>query len=136
MALPCWYNREAKARPLDKALKDCDIVYIGYAKGEEKRMMKNKQFKYPLIEWGWTEKKCLEYCKEKGLLNPLYTKFKRLGCWFCPKQNKQSLKVLKRDYPALWNILLQLEELSPHGFKPNFKLSQENEQRKLVSRLK
>ena len=31
--------------------------------------------------------------EEKGFWNPLYDDFKRLGCWFCPKQNLKSLKV-------------------------------------------
>jgi len=119
---PCWYQREAKNKPLDRFSKDCDVVYIGYAKGEENRMMKDNRFRYPLIEWGWTEQDCKTYLLQKNLLNPLYEKFGRTGCWCCPKQKNADLLVLKKDYPALWNILLQLEEASPHGFKPDIKL--------------
>ena len=113
----CWYKREAKFVPLNKEAKDCNVECIGYVKGEEKRIMKSKRYRYPLIEWGWTDKDCLDYLRKKGMLNPLYKKFKRLGCWCCPKQSKNSLDILKGDYPALWNILIQLEELSPQGFK-------------------
>jgi len=117
---PCWYQREAKVVPMTKEQKGYDSILIGYAKGEEKRCMKDKKFRYPLIEWGWTEQDCINYLEKKGVLNPLYKKFKRLGCWICHKQNKESLKVLKRDYPALWNILLQLNKLDEKGFRPNF----------------
>lgn len=37
--------------------------YIGIASDEPKRI---KDKKYPLVDWGWTEADCLEYCKEKG----------------------------------------------------------------------
>ncbi len=120
---PCWYQREAKVKPLEEQAKDFDVVYIGYAKGEEKRIMKSKKFKYPLIEWEWSEQDCINYLQKKGLLNPLYKKFKRLGCWCCPKQSKKSLEILKKDYPALWNCLIQLEELSPQGFNTNSNLN-------------
>jgi 3'-phosphoadenosine 5'-phosphosulfate sulfotransferase (PAPS reductase)/FAD synthetase len=119
---PCWYQREAKDKPMRKLVENCDVVYIGYTKGEEDRIMDSDKFRYPLIEWGWTEEDCVAYLKKRGLLNPLYAKFKRLGCWCCPKQNKESLEILKKDYPSLWNILLQLEKLSPHGFNVKEKL--------------
>lgn len=128
----CWYQREAKGIPFDKINKTHDVVYIGFCKGEEKRVMKGSKFKYPLIEWGWTDRKCQEYCESKDLLNPLYKKFSRLGCWICPKQNKKSLRILRKDYPALWNILLQLEELSPNGFDINTNIQGEHDQRRLV----
>ena len=119
---PCWYQREAKVTPLKKYNDEADVVYIGYAKGEENRKLKDPKFKYPLIEWGWDEQKSEEYCKEKGFLNPLYQKFRRTGCWCCPLQGKKDLKILYKDYPALWRILVQLEELSPHGFQTKYTL--------------
>ena len=117
--LPCWYQREAKAIPLQKYVNNSDIVYVGFCKGEEKRIMKNEKYAYPLIEWGWDDNKCKSVCKEHDLLNPLYDKFDRLGCWCCPKQPRNSLKVIQRDYPSLWNIIKQLEKISPNGFGLN-----------------
>jgi 3'-phosphoadenosine 5'-phosphosulfate sulfotransferase (PAPS reductase)/FAD synthetase len=60
--------------------------------------------------------------REKKITPPLITKFKRTGCWLCPKQSKESLKNLYLFYPKLWEKLKQYEKDSPHGFKPNFSL--------------
>jgi hypothetical protein len=67
----------------------------------------------------------MAYCKERGFLNPLYERygFKRLGCWCCPKQPIKDLKIIKEYYPDLWLRLLKYEQDSPHGFKPDFKLT-------------
>ena len=61
-----------------------------------------KLIKYPLVEWRWTEQKCIDYLNEKNLFNPLYVNFDRLGCYFCPKQNEKSIYVLWKNYPELW----------------------------------
>lgn len=52
------------------------------------------------------------------MLNPLYRKFKRLGCWFCVKQSLNSLRVLRRDYPEYWAMMLEWDKESPRTFKP------------------
>ena len=70
-----------------------------------------------LAEWKMTEKDCLEFLKERDLLNPLYEKFQRLGCWFCPKQSVKSLRILRRDYPDLWEIIVRWQEASKVPFK-------------------
>ncbi len=119
-----WCNRDLKMWQLNKFCKG-NIVYLGIASDEKHRIqLNNKNLKYPLIDWGWTEKKCLSYLKEKGLASHLYKKFKRLGCWLCPKQNKDSLRVLYQDYPKLWKKLKQYEKDSPVEFRPNFKLKE------------
>lgn len=124
---PCWYQRDCKNRLLSKHTGKHDISFIGFAKGEEKRISKvNKNMNYPLIEWGMTESDCMNYCRERNMLNPLYNKygFKRIGCWLCPYQPKRDLLVIKEHYPKLWSKLLKYESDSPHGFKPNFKLEE------------
>jgi 3'-phosphoadenosine 5'-phosphosulfate sulfotransferase (PAPS reductase)/FAD synthetase len=119
----CWHKRHAKQVPLDKYSKDAEVVYVGYNADEIKRNLNGSKFKFPLKEYGLTAQDCIKLCKENDLLNPLYNKgFKRIGCWLCPKQNKQSLNILKRDYPDLWEKLLKYEQDSPQGFQPNFHL--------------
>jgi 3'-phosphoadenosine 5'-phosphosulfate sulfotransferase (PAPS reductase)/FAD synthetase len=124
----CYWCRESKVRPMFKICKG-NIVYIGIAKDEPKRLERKEYkpnsigtiYKFPLNEWGWTEQDCVDYLNEKGLLNPLYYKFKRLGCWFCPKMNLESLKSVYLNYPELWERLKEYEKHSPHPFRRDFK---------------
>ena len=125
----CWGTRELKTKPLKKAQGKGNVIYIGITKDEERRTereeyKKDNKYRFPLVKWGWTEQKCKMYLKKKDMLNPLYEKFDRLGCWLCPKQSKNSLRVLLEDYPDLWEKLKQYEKDSPHGFKPDFSLEQ------------
>lgn len=51
-------------RYLSGLRKKYDIVqYIGIEADEPQRV---KQYRYPLVEWGMTEKDCLVYCYERG----------------------------------------------------------------------
>ena len=124
---PCWWQRDAKEVPLKKAQGKGNIIYLGLTLNELKRSKAKRyqkgenKFVFPLIEWGWKEKDCLNYL-EKRKYKYVLSKFKRTGCWLCPKQSLHSLKILMMDYPKLWKKLKQYEKDSPQGFKPNFKL--------------
>lgn len=107
---PCYWSREAKVKPLENAAKDYDIVYVGIAFDETERMLKETgKIKYPLVDWRWTEQDCINYLNKKGLFNPLYVNFDRLGCWCCPKQGVKSLYVLWKVYPNLWKKFKDIE---------------------------
>jgi len=116
VSLPCWWTRDSKIRPLDKANRKATHIYIGIAADETQRMTKDKRrinkYKYPLIDWGWTEQDCIDYLNKINLFNPLYVNFNRLGCWFCPKQNMGSLYTLWKNYPDLWAELKEWEKLN------------------------
>ena len=100
---PCFWHREAKKYAVDRFLKGIKhIRCIGIASDEKKRIQKDKTLRYPLIEWGWTEQDCINYLEQKGLLNPLYKRFKRIGCFCCPKQNEDSRYKTWLYYPELW----------------------------------
>ena len=94
------------------------IEYVGIAADESGRV---RDRSYPLVEWGMTEADCLEYLKEKDFYNKLYDDFKRLGCWFCPKQNLKSLKIVHDKYPELWQQLLEWDKDSVQSFKADGK---------------
>lgn len=96
------------------------IRYLGLAADEPKRLAKMAPFcRSPLAEWGMTEQDCVEFLEKRDMLNPLYRKFKRLGCWFCVKQSLNSLRVLRRDYPEYWSMLLAWDKESPSTFRPD-----------------
>ncbi len=118
---PCYWSRESKFKVLDKVCRG-NIRYIGIASDEPKRIHKNDGYIYPLVDWDWTEQKCSTYLMLKRLVNPLYKRFSRLGCWWCPKQSIKSLKSLFIYYPTYWEKLKILERESPVGYKPNIKL--------------
>lgn len=120
--------RDFKETILTKAhnlIKGEKTVYVGYTFNEPERNMQDKKnihYVYPLRDWMMGDEDCKNYLLGKGLLNPLYDRFTRIGCWLCPKQSKQSLKSLWKYYPKLWNKLKHYEADSPHGFKPKFAL--------------
>lgn len=120
--LSSWCNTRLKVNILKKYLntKGNYISYIGIAADEPKRLKRLKENECSMLEkWNMTEKDCLKFLKERNLDNPLYKNHKRLGCWFCPKQNIKTLEILKNEYPELWEKLLQWQRDSPFPFRIN-----------------
>lgn len=94
------------------------ISYIGIACDEPKRFHNLTEMKRsPLVEAGWTEEMCRERCVENDLLSPIYTTATRGGCWFCPNQSVDQLRLLRKNYPDLWALLLKWDADSPVSFK-------------------
>lgn len=71
----------------------------------------------PLVAAGWTESDCRNWCEENDLLSPIYTTATRGGCWFCHNQSIRQLRLLRRDYPDLWALMLKWDADSPITFK-------------------
>ena len=112
---PCWWAREAKLYPLQRATKECDIKYVGIAIDEKRRISKTAEedgIRYPLVEWGWTEEDAFKYLDSINMVNPLYIEFNRLGCFHCIKQPTKSWYVLWKKYPELWAIAKEWDEKS------------------------
>lgn len=119
--LGAWCNDRLKIRPIDKYFKaqGKHIRYIGLAADEPERLARlADNERAPLAEWGLTETEARKYLKSRGLLCPLYLKFTRLGCWFCPKQSNASLEILFREYPELWERLKAWQDDSVVPFQP------------------
>lgn len=125
--LGAWCNSTLKVSTLDKYFKNQGeyTSYIGITYDEPKRYARlDKNERAPLYEWKRTEQDCLQYIKEKGLYNPLYDKFKRLGCWFCVKQGLDSLRVMRKDYPEYWQMLLDWQKDSEVKFRTDYSIQQ------------
>lgn len=116
--------RELKINPQNLVRGKLGKVCLGIHYKEQNRIQKGTNLIYPLIEWGWDDKDCRKYLEDRNLLNPLYLKFKRTGCWLCPKQPLSSLEILYRDYPLLWSRLKKLEKDSPNGFRADYTLDE------------
>ena len=107
----CYWLRESKYNPIEQFCKGKKVIKcLGIASDEEERVQKEQNIRYPLIEWGWTEQDCVNYLNEKKLLNPLYQNLKRLGCYFCPKQNDFAKWLTWKNYPELWEKIRYYEK--------------------------
>lgn len=96
------------------------VEYIGIASDEPNRFHNLTDIKRsPLVEAGWTEEMCRKWCEDNDLLSPIYTTATRGGCWFCHNQSADQLRLLRKNYPEYWKLLLQWDKDSPVIFKPN-----------------
>lgn len=117
--LTCRFRSWLKLDPLAKANGSGNTIYIGIAADEAHRAERKiyvgqkNSYAFPLIKMGLTEADCIKICRDRGLHNPLYDRFSRLGCWQCAKQSKKSLKALFRFYPKKWERLLEYQAACP-----------------------
>lgn len=115
-----WCLQQLKLPALSKISSD-NIQYIGIASDEPERIARHQKpgCKMPLVEIGWDEAFCRQICEENDLLSPIYTSSARGGCWFCHNQSVDQLRLLRRNYPDLWELLLKWDKDSPVSFKPD-----------------
>lgn len=98
------------------------VQYLGIAADEPERIARHQQkenIRLPLVEIGWDEAYCRQWCEENDLLSPIYTTATRGGCWFCHNQGVEQLRLLRKNYPDLWALLLKWDADSPTTFKPD-----------------
>ena len=100
---------------------DINIVqYLGIAADEPIRIARHAEKEgivLPLVDIGWDEAYCRQWCEENDLLSPIYTTATRGGCWFCHNQGVDQLRLLRKNYPELWGLLLKWDNDSPVTFK-------------------
>ena len=123
-----WCNSDVKMPPLKAIEKGGNIVYIGIAIDEPKRFHNlSDTKKSPLVEAGWTEADCRQWCEDNDLLSPIYTTATRGGCWFCHNQTVNQLRLMRRNYPELWALMLKWDKDSPVTFKPGHPITKQME---------
>ena len=60
-----------------------------------------------------------DICRKADLLSPAYNGGRqRLGCWFCHNQRLGEFRRLRREHPALWKRLLELDNEAHRRFMP------------------
>lgn len=101
---------------------------IGFAADEQKRVENRKcrgkwyKKRFPLVEWGVTEKNALDYCLKRGFSwGGLYVHFSRVSCFCCPLQSLSELRTLRTKVPELWKKMLLMESWLPEGKRRQFK---------------
>lgn len=105
------------------------IQCVGIASDEQDRLVRanNQQEnkRHPLVEWGWSEKDCLEYCYSLGYdWEGLYELFDRVSCWCCPLKSLSELRVLRKHFPQLWEELRDMDERTWRKFKADYSVDE------------
>ena len=95
------------------------VHYLGIAADEPERIKRHSVPGkiLPLVDIGWDESFCRKWCEDHDLLSPIYTDSARGGCWFCHNQGVDQLRLLRKNYPNLWELLLKWDSDSPTTFK-------------------
>ena len=116
-----WCNSRLKVSVLSKIANETKgaIQYMGIAADEPNRFhnLDGASKISPLVEIGWTEADAKQWCIDNDLLSPIYTDSARGGCWFCHNQGIGQLRLLRKNYPKLWQLLLKWDNDSPVSFK-------------------
>lgn len=99
--------------------KDRNIIeYLGIAADEPGRFGQlNEKKRAPLVEFGIEEDLCGLYCQYNDMLAPAYETSCRDGCWFCHNQGVDQLRLLRRNWPDHWALLMKWDLDSPVTFK-------------------
>jgi len=118
-----WCTDYWKITPIHKFYKsfneDCKMM-IGIDAGEahRARSVRHKGRIFPLIDLGITRNECKKIIKKAGLGIP-----QKSGCYICPNQKKRQWIELKKYYPELWKIAVDLEKGSKFKYE-NFTYKQ------------
>ena len=127
---PCRYGTGLKIEALRAAYRKYEgqavVEYIGIANNEKSRMKRKRDGErvqlYPLIEWGYSEADCLQYCHEHGWFwraDPsdetsvdLYDggRLKRISCRHCANKNLDELRYIFHEMNEVWDEMRSLQE--------------------------
>lgn len=104
--------------PATRGRKRNIVEYLGIAADEPKRHGQlNDKKRAPLVEFGIDEDLCGLYCRYADMLSPTYETSCRDGCWFCHNQGVDQLRMLRRNWPDHWALLMKWDLDSPVTFK-------------------
>lgn len=112
-------NRGFSDSPIAQGAKKNIVQYLGIAADEPERIARHENrdgVVLPLVLAGWDEAYCRKWCEENDLLSPIYATATRGGCWFCHNQGVGQLRLLRKNYPDLWTLLLKWDVDSPATF--------------------
>lgn len=132
-----WCTGRLKTELVDNYRKILENLYeveqcVGIATDEEYRLERKQNKKegvrYPLVEWGWSEYQCLEYCYSQGYdWDGLYNIFQvkrgessRVSCWCCPLQSLEDLRTLRKHFPGLWEELRDMDKRTWRKFRKDY----------------
>lgn len=122
----CRWGTSDKLAAIEKYTKNC-YEYIGIASDETKRIQKERKDNklMPLVEFGMTEKDCLDYCHSNGFYwmegnVELYDILDRVSCWCCANKNLKELKNYYLYLPDYWKKLKYLQTRTERKMKGKY----------------
>lgn len=125
-----WCTRDLKIDVINKHLRALKknhtvVQYVGIAADEAHRLLREQQKdpdkRYPLVQWGWTEKDAIQYCLDSGYdWEGLYDIFDRVSCWCCPFKSLEELRKLRLHFPVLWWRLQTLDDITWRQFRADY----------------
>lgn len=84
---------------------------------EVQDLTQKKNTRYPLIEFGMDGNDCLRYCKQHGFdWADFYEGRDRAGMYCCPLQPMSAIRLLRKQYPGLWEYMIWCDQ----QIEPNF----------------
>ena len=75
------------------------VQYLGIAADEPERIARHTKdgFMLPLVEVGWDEAYCRQWCEENDLLSPIYTTATRGGVLVLPQSTNRSAPIVEKE---------------------------------------
>lgn len=114
-----WCMKYLKLVPIQNYFKQIEsTTWIGIAADEPARHAQlNERKRSALVEYGITETKAMEICKELGWVSPTYLHSGRDGCWFCPCQGIDQLRRLYNEFPEYWRMMMEWDKDTSKRFQ-------------------
>lgn len=112
----CGVQRDCKSRPCEQYYRKHPRPYTvvtGIAGDEDARLVSNMvNNRTSILEaLKLREHKAFPICAAFGLISPVYSFSNRNGCWFCPNQKIQEFELLYREFPHLWDELMEIQKM-------------------------
>jgi len=107
-----------KASTCDKFFRGVkgSVEFIGFTTDELhrcNRLKKKWPVRFPLVEYGFSEKDALNYCLSLGYdWGGLYDIFSRVSCFCCPKAGQKRIDKLKYHFPDLHKQYLKMDDIA------------------------
>lgn len=73
------------------------VQMIGIAADEPNRIREDAGLLYPLNDWGWTRRDCIDYIRKRHVPVP-----RKSGCFYCPSQKRSEWRELLEVHPDLY----------------------------------
>lgn len=86
------------------------MQYLGIAADEPERIERHQKPGYalPLVEMGWDEAYCRQWCEENDLLSPIYTQSARGGVLVLPQSRHRPTQIIKKKLSRFMGFAVEV----------------------------